>query len=145
MGWEWICAGVAVAALIGWIVFRGAAYRRLFADDHLLEVARGVTRIKAAALDKVIATDEDEVRSPADPRVVVTSAGLALLYTVRRVEDRFVHHYSVSVAGGYTAHAVGETFVLFVARRLGVPSESLSLGVGRSTVHHAEFRLSAVE
>ena len=145
MEWGWVCAGVAVAALVGWVVFRGAVYRRLFGDGHFLEVARGVGRVKAAALDKVIASDEDEVRSPADPRALVTSAGLALLYTVRRVEDRFVHHYSVSVAGGYTAHAVGETFVLFVAKLLGVPFESLALGVGRSTVHHAEFQLSAGE
>jgi hypothetical protein len=43
------------------------------------------------------------------------------------------------------AHAVGETFVLFSAKLLGVPFESLALGVGRSTVHHAEFHLSPTE
>ena len=145
MEWGWVCAGIAVAALVGWIVFRGAAYRRLFADGHFLEVAKGVSRIKAAALDKVIVSGVNEVRLPDDSRALVTSAGLALLYTIRRVEDRFVHHYSVSAAGGYTAHAVGETFVLFVAKLLGVPFESLALGVGRSTVYHAEFQFSTVE
>jgi len=35
--------------------------------------------------------------------------------------------------------------VLFSAKLLGVPFESLALGVGRSTVHHAEFQLSPTE
>jgi len=103
--WVWICVALAIAALVGRIVFRGATYRRIFADGHFTDAAQGVARLKAAALERVIASDEDEVRSPADPRALVTSAGLALVYTVRRMEDRFVHHYSVSVAGGYTAHA----------------------------------------
>jgi hypothetical protein len=143
--WGWLCAGSAIVALIGWILSRGGLYRRLFADAHFVEVARGVDRLKDAALERVIVSDEDEVASPADRRTLVTSAGLALLYTVRAVEGRFVHHYSVSVAGRYTAHAVGETFTLFVAKLLGLPFEALALGVGRSTVHHAEFRLSAGE
>lgn len=143
--WGWVFAGVVIVALVGWFVIRGATYRRIFADGHFAEVARGVARIKAAALERVIASDEDEMGSPADPRTLVTSGGLALVYTVTRMKDRFVHHYSVSVAGTYTAHAVGETFVLFVAKILGVPFELLALSVSRSTVHHAEFRLSSPE
>jgi hypothetical protein len=145
--WGWICAGTAVVTVVGWIVLRGATYRRIFANAHFTEVAQGVARIKVAAMERVIASDEDEVRSAADPRALITSAGLAMVYTVRRIEDRFVHHYhySVSVAGGYTAHAVGETFVLFAAKLLSVPFEFLALGVGQSTVHHAEFQLSPSE
>jgi hypothetical protein len=145
MGWGWVCAGLLVALVVAWVVYRAAVYRRLFADEHFLEVARGLGRVKTSALDKLLGAEEDEVTSRTDPRVLLTSAGLALLYTVRQAEGGFVHHYSVSVAGGYTAHAVGETFVLFVAKLLGVPFGSLALGVGRSTVHHAEFRLSAAE
>lgn len=141
----WICGGLVIVALVAWIVFRWTTYGRIFADAHFTEVAQGVARLKVAALERVVTTDADEVRSPTDPRVLVTKAGLALVYTVRRLEDRFVHHYSVSVAGGFTAHAVGETFVLFAAKLLGVPFETLALGVGRSTVHHAEFQLSPSE
>jgi len=81
--WGWGCAGLLVAALVGWIFSRSRAYRR--------------------------------------------------------------HHYSVSVAGGYTSRVVGEMFTLFIARLLGVPFEALTLEVGRSAVHHAEFHLSAAE
>jgi hypothetical protein len=134
-----------LVALVAWIALRGAKYRRIFADRHFVEVAQGVARIRSAALSRVIVSDDDVVRSPNDPRALVTSAGLALLYTIRRAENQFVHHYSVSLAGGYTAHAVGETFVLFVAKLFGVPFETLALGVGRSTVHHAEFELPQTE
>jgi len=143
--WGWVCAGLAVAAFVGWIVFRIRAYRRFFADEHFLEIAREVARLKIAALDRVVALDEHEAPSPTDPRALVTSAGLALFYTIRRIDDRFVHHYSVSVARGHTAHLVGEMFTLFVARLLGVPFEALTLEVGRSAVHHAEFHLPATE
>lgn len=136
---------MSVAALVGWIVFRLCKYRRLYADEHYLEIAREVARLKVVALDRIVAPDEDEPPSPTDPRALVTGAGLALFYTVWRIEDRFVHHYSVSVAGDYTAHAVGETFTLFVAKLLGVPFEALALEVWPSTVHHAEFHLSAAE
>jgi len=145
MVWSWACPAVAIVFFVAWIASRSSVYTRLFADEHFLEVSRGVRQIKGAALDNLIASDRTEPNSPDDPRAVVTTAGLALLYTVRRVEGCFVHHYSVSVAEGYTAHAVGEMFVLFVAKLMGVPFASLALGVGRSTVHHAEFVLSSDE
>jgi hypothetical protein len=143
--WEWVCAGLPVAALVGWIFFRSRAYHRLFADEHFFEVAQAVARLKVAALGEVIALGADEAHSPTDPRALVTNAGLALFYAVRRGDDRFVHHYSVSVAGGHTSRVVGEMFTLFIARLLGVPFEALALEVGRSAVHHAEFHLSSAE
>jgi hypothetical protein len=143
----WICAGLAVAALVGWTVYRGSFYRRLFADGHFVEVARGIARIKPAAIDHVIVSEEDAVTSGDDPRVLITSRGLALCYTVAQYEGegRFVHHYSISLSGGHTAHAAGASFILFTAKLLGIPFDSLALGVGRSTVHHAEFRLAPAE
>jgi hypothetical protein len=91
-------------------------------------------------------SEQTQIRSPhQDPRVLISSAGLILAYTVRQVGQRFVHHYSVSVSGGYTARAAGETFVLLTAWLIGVPYERLSLSVGRSTVHHAAFELSHTE
>jgi hypothetical protein len=143
--WVWAVPGFALAVIVWWIVSRILAYRRLFADESFLEVAREVDRLKVAALNKITALDEDESSSPTDPRALVTSAGLALFYTVRRIDDRFVHHYSVSVAGRYTAHTVGEGFALFVAKLLGVPFEALTLEIGPSAVHHAEFHLSSAE
>jgi len=114
--WVWVFPGFVVAAIFLWIVSRICAYRRFFADGHFLEVSQGVPRLKAAALDRIIATNEDQALSPADPRALVTSAGLAFFYTIHHVENRFVHHYSVSEAGRITAAALGETYALFVAK-----------------------------
>jgi hypothetical protein len=140
--WGWICAGLAVAMLVGWGLARWRLYSRLFADEHLLEVARGVVQLKEAALAKVIEAPEQELRSPEDPRVLRSRLGLALLYTVsHREPGRYVHHASVSLVGGPTAHAVGELFILLWAKVLGVPHEGLTLGVSQATVHHAEFVL----
>jgi hypothetical protein len=147
--WVSVCAGLGIlplVALLGYLLFRAVTYHRYFADGHFTEVAQGVARIKAAALERVVASKKDEVRSTADPRVLVTSAGLRLVYTGRRMEDRFVHHYSVSMAYCFTAGLVGKRFVLFVAKVLGVPLDSLALGVGRTTVHHvhhADFRFAS--
>lgn len=145
--WGWICGGVALVAAIAfvWVFLRGNVYRRLFADEHFLEAARGVARVKIGAMENPVSEDAEVPSPEEDPRVLMTSAGLVLFYTVRRVDERFVHHYSVSVAGGYTAHAVGETFVLLTARALGIAYDRLALGVGASTVHHAEFELSEDE
>jgi hypothetical protein len=71
---------------------------------------------------------------------------LALVYKINQRDDRFIHHYSVSIPGRVTPHAVGEQFILFVARLLGVPFDILALSrFESSTVHHAEFRLSQSE
>jgi hypothetical protein len=146
--WEWICLGLGVAAPVIWIALRVRLSRRLLAEEHFLEVARGVLRLKAAALERVIVTEEDNVRWGEDPRTLVTSSRLAVIYTLHKTEEQeqFVHHYSMSVAGGYMAHAVGERLVLFVAKLLGVPFEKLALlVVVRSMVYHAEFILSEAE
>src|SRR3954447_1777712 len=117
--WGWICGGGAALVVVlafAWMFLRGNVYKHLFADAHFVEVARGLARVKTAALANPLADDTEMPPPHEDPRVLTTSAGMILAYTVSRVEDRFVHHYSVSVGGGYIAHAVGETFVLLAAK-----------------------------
>ncbi len=109
---EWICAALAVllpaGAILLWLFSRGGFYKRVFADEHFLEVARALPRVKAAAVGGVYEADEPMESPENNPRVLVTSAGLILAYTVRREDDRYVHHYSVSAGGGVTAHSLGE-------------------------------------
>ena len=143
--WWWIYLGLVVAAPAIWIALRFRLIARLLAEEHFLEVAKGLQRLKVAALERVIVTEEDNILSRDDPRAFVTSVRLVVLYTLRKAEKQFVHHYSMSVAGGLP-HAVGEPSVLFVAKLLGVPFEKLALFVvERSMVFHAEFILSEAE
>jgi hypothetical protein len=142
---RWLLFGGAlVLGLLVWtIVRRGALYRRLFADEHFLEIGGRIAELKRGALG--LADSAEPPPSPTDPRVLLTQAGLAVVYTVRRDEKHWVHHASVSLAGGYTAHSLGEAFILFLAGRLGVSLDRLALSVTPSTVHHAEWTLDDAE
>jgi hypothetical protein len=135
----WIFIALLAAGVIVW---RVSSYRRIFADRHFADVARIVAQVKAAALEH----GDGEYLPADDPRARITTAGFALVYTIKQRDDRFVHHYSVSIPGRVTSHAVGERFILFVATLLGVPFDILALSsVESSTVHHAEFQLSQRE
>jgi hypothetical protein len=144
--WPLLCLAIAVAGLAWWIMSRRSLYRTLFSDPHLMEFGQGLAARKAAALRDVIGMSGGEIQSPDDPRILRTSAGLALVYTVSiREPATYVHHASISMPGRVTAHAVGETFILLWARLLGIEYERLALQVSPTSVHHAEFVLDENE
>ncbi|MFL9872640.1 hypothetical protein [Paraburkholderia megapolitana] len=135
----WIVLALLVVAFVVWSVRHN---RAIFTDPHFAEFARNVAQVKAGALER----GNDAVRPPDDPRARVTTAGLALMYSITQEDDRFFHHYSVSTPGKVTPHAIGERFILFVARLLGIPFDTLTLSsFESSTVHHAQFELSQSE
>ena len=68
-----------------------------------------------------------------------------MMLAVREHEAQFVHHCSVSVAGGYTAHAVGAMFLGFTTSLLGLPWERMTFEIGKSTVHHGEIVLDRAD
>jgi hypothetical protein len=146
MLWLLACLAIAAAGLVWWIMLRLSWYRRLFAVPHLMQFAQGLAAVKQAAMRDMIASDGEGVQSPDDARILRTSAGLALLYTVSLgAAETYVHHASVSIPGRPTTHAVGERFILLWAKLLGVDYGRISLHVSPTTVHHAEFVLNEHE
>jgi hypothetical protein len=141
----WIIVGLVVVAAAAFLLLRVGSYRRLFADEHLMAIGHGAKSLKAAAVARVIRTDDDRPASPSDPRILTTPAGLVIVYTVQERGSRFAHHCSVSVAGGITAHAIGGTFVVFVMKLMGLPIERSEFEIGASTVHHGEATLDQTE
>jgi hypothetical protein len=139
----WLVLVVGVALVVLWFVSRARRYAALFGAPHLLEVGRGLVRAKAAALAHVIRDDSDAPAAADDARILTTSAGLAIVYTVSERPPGFVHHCSVSVIGGPTPHAVGGLFLMFVTKRLGLQQAGLQCCVEASTVHHAELSVDA--
>jgi len=137
----WICFGSFLLLLVLWFFFKGGKYKQLFADEHFVEIAQGVVGMKQAALDDINDPEHATPPDANDGRLLKTSAGLVIYYDITKDDGRFVHHYSISVAGGYTAHAVGRTFAIFVAQLLGVPLDVLTLVVTESSIHHVEFTL----
>jgi hypothetical protein len=136
-----LVVGVGVIVVVLWLASRARRFAALFGDPHLLEIGRGLARVKAAALTQVMHDERDGPTAGDDPRVLSTSAGLAVVYTVSERGQRFVHHCSISVIGGPTAHAVGATFVMFVTKLLGLAQPELQCHVAPSTVHHAQLEV----
>jgi hypothetical protein len=101
--------------------------------------------VKAAAFARVIETDADAPAPPDDPRILVTSCGLVIVYTVQKRDAEFAHHCSVGTKGGATAHAVGSTFLLLIVKLLGLPAEKTGYQIADSTVHHAEAVVDEAE
>lgn len=132
--------------IVAFVAMRLRRYARFFSDEHWLEVARGLGPVKQAALERVIRDGEGEPRvQENDPRAFVSSAGLAIVYTVSEGAGGYVHHWSVGAVSGPTAHALGGAFVLFVAKLLGFSPSDLRCEVAPSTVHHAEVVLDAAQ
>jgi len=146
MSWLLTLLAIAAASLVWWIVRRLFWYRRLFAVPHLMEVGQGLAAVKRAATRDMIASEANGVDSPDDTRILRTSAGFVLLYTISKgAPGTYVHHASVSIPGHPTAHAVGDTFILLWAKLLGIEYWRLVLDVSPMTVHHAEFVLNEQE
>jgi hypothetical protein len=135
----WAVGGI-VGLLVSYVVFRSRKYGRIFSDAHVIEIGRAVASLKTAAL----ANDDTKPSSPGDPHSH-TSAYLAIVYTVRKDDTGYVHSCSVSVRNGYTAHAVGRTFVAFAAKLLGLPLDRMAFVVTPSTVHYGEVTLDSEE
>jgi hypothetical protein len=138
---------VVLLTLAGhWLLDSHRAYAKVFADDHFHEVAARLPALKRAALERVILSASDAVCTPEDPRGMLTSAGLAVLYLIGREGCWFHHDLSVSWSlRAYTPRAVGNVFICFLARLLGIGMDRLRLHRFSKTVHHAAFTLNTEE
>jgi hypothetical protein len=136
----------AIALLLLWVLIaRVRTYGRLLADAHFLAIGRGAPALKQAALLRIMATHENAVGDPSDPRILKSAAGLVIVYTVSKREAEFVHHCSASVPGDQVAHGALDFLLSYVLLVLGLPSQKANVAIGAGNVHHAELLLSADE
>ncbi len=124
---------------------RRAAYKRLFADAHFLEIAEGVRHLKAAALARMEKSEQKSAppdNPNNDPRVLITSQNLCVFYTISEGEESFDHHFSLGIAKGYTATPVGETFSLYLAHLLAFASQHFTIERSQNGIYHVEWQLT---
>lgn len=141
---KWLFIFVPLGMFLLWMVRRGNKYRQIFASEHLVELARLLQGVKTAACNA--SPDQPPPDSPMDDdRCFVSSAGIACLYSVDAGEGVFLHHFSISMPGSYTPHAVGRPFSLYFAGLIGAPIEKLQLAVSESMVFHTAFEVSSEE
>lgn len=137
----WLAVFIPVGLIVLWVFLSGGKYKAIFAGEHLVEVATLLQQMKDAAYQRI----GEEPTPPADDRCTVSSARIASFYTVDEAEDRFVHRFSISIAGSITPHAVGRCFTLYFADLLGIPFEKLQLAVSENHVFHCGYDLSEEE
>lgn len=148
----WLTIGLLLTSVLVltlaslWLLENHRVYTQGFSDDHFHEVAARLPALKRAALARLVFSESDAVCTPEDPRGMLTSTGLAVLYLIGR-EGRWFHHdLSVSLPiRASTIHAVGNVFGCFLARLLGISRERLHHHISSRSVHHTGFTLSAEE
>lgn len=129
-----------------WLLREHRVYTKVFGDEHFREVAARLPALKRAALERLVYSAPEAVCTPEDPRGMLTSAGLAVLYLIGREGLCFHHDLSVSwPRRASTPKVVGSLFLCFLARLLGIGMERLGFRVSSRTVHHAVFTLNPQE
>ena len=141
-----LTGGLVLTLASLWLLDNHRVYTRVFSDDHFHEVAARLPALKRAALARLVFSESDAVCTPEDPRGMLTSAGLAVLYLIG-CEGRWFHHdLSVSMPSrAYTINAIGNRFGCFLTRLLGIGMERLHFHISSRSIHHTVFNLNAEE
>lgn len=142
----WTILVIIALVILLFMMRRRAAYKKLFADAHFLEIAEGVQHLKAAALARIETVEKQKLAPPDnphnDPRILLTSQNLRVFYTVQQSEESFEHQFSLSIANGYTAIPVGETFSLYLALLLAFASQHFTIERSPHGIYHVEWQLT---
>ena len=142
MGWA-LGIGIPVVLLVLFVLVKGRKYNAIYAPGHFIELAQSLQRAKDAACGKI---GVPPITPPTDDdRVILSSARIASMYTVDQADDGFSHYFSISIAGGYTPHAVGGMFTVYFTNLLGIPLDKLQLGISEANVYHCRYHLTADE
>jgi hypothetical protein len=138
-----ILAGVALLMLF--VRNRVRTYSYLFGEDHYMEFAQEVDRIKQAALGQVETHLPSAPYGPDDPRVMHTSADMVVFYVIARDKNLFRHRFTVHLAGRFTPSFIGEMFSLYIITLLGEERERFRLSITLRSVFVGEIMLTSRE
>jgi hypothetical protein len=133
--WKYIFgAAVGLAVLIMWSSWRTS--KRVFTDAHIAEFVKTLFELKESALKKLDSPDDKEVDGK------VTSARLAVSYSINKDNGQFRHHLAISTSGRPTPHAIGDLFVYLAIWSLGLPVDLFRLESSQTSVHHGKVTIS---
>ncbi len=117
----------------------GRKYKRLLADEHIVELLGLMPALKAAAIELA----GEPLKPEDDPRTVITKAGLTVFYSIQATEEeKYVHHLSFSYAGAPMAFAAGGRFLYVVLNALGTIENLKWVAHTGAGVTHGVFVLS---
>jgi len=100
----------------------------MYRPAHLQDLARGLAKIQAAALKRII-RKLDDPNPITDAQKFTSSSGLLVIYTVHAVSEpgkplRYLHMMSFSNGGCYLATPYSKTFLAFFHDLLGLEADA---------------------
>lgn len=137
--WIAITAAVVVLAFI-WLVKTGTMARGM-RREHFAEVLTRIAQRRAAAQGFELEVPADAASAAAAG--IVTSIGVAVLWTARRQDDVYVHHLSISGRGPPWSFR-GMLFA-FVLDRLGLRADAAVSARSPSGVDHLRVEVPVAE
>ena len=106
----------AVIIILAFMMWRKSKYlKHVFSDAHYFEVAEVLHELKGPAVKRLVGTDDGSVDGK------VTSAGLALSYSISEEGGQFEHHVAVSMTNRPTLHAIADRYIYYSIWVLGLP------------------------
>lgn len=128
----------------------GSKYKRLFADDHLVELAHRLAKAKAAALawvEKAPQAGEQSVEAARQlGNAFETSAHISVYYTIDSSAGAYRHHLSIGYTRGALALSAGQHFAAIIDQLLQIDLLSrASMWQANTTVFHISFQLDEPE
>src|SRR5262249_54512112 len=82
---------------------------------------------------------------PYPPGAMLTSAGIALLYTIGREDNKFIHQLSMSHEGYWFHESAARVLVAYVHRLLGLDTTPIALGISDRGRYYMAFELEPDE
>lgn len=139
---------IVLAFVVG--VFLDTKYKALFADDHIVELARRLSGAKAASLALLETAYEGQMKfrdeaAREQGNLFETSAHLRIYYTIDREAQGYLHHLSMSFTRGPLARAGVEHFSAIIGELLTIDIRQADILQSDRTVGHIEFLLSETE
>lgn len=116
-------------------------YGALMSEEHFHEIRERAPAYRAGALTG----GGGPITGPDDPRVLLTSAGLAVIFTADAAESPVVHHFSLSAGGTYLASAAAAQLGYTLLTALGYDPGRALVAHSDEGVWHMVLPLSASE
>ena len=117
----------------------------LFSDRHLVDAAIAIAGIRRAALSNIEEAGKSRTMRLDDPRSWVTGKKLVLVHRISRDGQKYIHAFSVSLAGGETPHAVGSVFMALFVHLFGFATDGLEVHITPKGRYHLGFALSEAQ
>lgn len=143
MTFVWPAIGLLAVLLAFWLISGPGKYKRMFSDEHILEVWKKLRQAKAAAIAGLGDPGADQSIEAAVTRGqrFETVADMTFLYTIDRQPSGYAHHISMSHQRGVLARAAATYFTALLGEILSIDVRLASLMEGNRTIYHLVFEL----